>query len=162
MGMVAKQKKDFGGGPVFANVTDVGQVKLCVEMPHVNAADRKQYFENGGEGYFNPVLVFFELRTHTRPQGDYSQPGRPVLFSDLFDDHLWLLTRRDYKGVAVCYHETVLYELIGNSAHTNVVFAQVPRLLFNPHKSYLDTLGKRLEDYGLGSDVPNTIDNAGS
>ena len=41
----------------------------------------------------------------------------------------------------VCYHETVLHELIGNSATTNLVFIEVPRTLFHPHKSFFDSLG---------------------
>lgn len=146
-GVVKKEKGDMGGGPVFAKVSDGSTVKLCMEMPHANGQDAKNYFSDTGKStHFNPALVFFELRTHTHSE---KNAGKKVNFVQLFDERFWLLTKREYKGKPVCYHETVLYELIGNSATTNLVFVDVPRSLFKPHKSYIDCLEQNRESYGF-------------
>jgi hypothetical protein len=145
--VVSKKPNDVGGGPVFAKISDGSQVKLCIEMPHASAEDSKKFFsEKGTVTHFNPAIVFFETRTHTF---DKDSLGKKVNFVQLFDERFWLLSKREYKGVPVCYHETVLYELLGNSATTNLVFVEVPRSLFNPHKSYLDCLGQSRESYGF-------------
>ncbi|MES2614342.1 MAG: DUF4301 family protein [Bdellovibrionota bacterium] len=147
LGVVKKEKGDVGGGPVFAKVSDGNNIKLCMEMPHATPEDAKEFFSDTGKtAYFNPVLVFFELRTHTNSN---TNTGKKVNFVQLFDERFWLLSKREYKGIPVCYHETVLYELIGNSATTNLVFVEVPRSLFKPHKSYLDCLEQNRESYGF-------------
>lgn len=140
-GVVQKQSGDSGGGPVFVKTHDGKKVKICLEMPHANEHDRVKYFsENGCLLYFNPVLVFFETQTGL---------GVKPNFKEFFDDNFWLLSKRPYLNTEVFYHETVLYELIGNSEKTNLVFIEVPRTLFKPHKYFLDSIGKSRSAYGL-------------
>lgn len=149
-GVVRKEVGDVGGGPVFARLQDNTTVKICMEMPHASHEDSKEFFGTKGRAtHFNPVLVFFELRTHKRSFSDRARPGKLVNFSHLFDDRFWLLAHKEYQGKPVCYHETVLYELIGNSATTNVLFVEVPRTLFNPHKTIFESLGQDRRSYGF-------------
>ncbi|MEY4063978.1 MAG: hypothetical protein RIR26_186 [Pseudomonadota bacterium] len=149
-GVVRKEVGDVGGGPVFAQLPDGTHVKICLEMPHASKEDAQEYFGNKGRAtHFNPVLVFFELRTHQRSHSQNPRSGRIVQPGQLFDEHFWLLARKEFKGRKVCYHETVLYELIGNSARTNVLFVEVPRTLFKPHKTLLDSLGQDRRSYGF-------------
>jgi|GEM_PF-664728 len=149
-GVVRKEIGDVGGGPVFAQLPDGTHVKICLEMPHASKEDAQEYFGNKGRAtHFNPVLVFFELRTHQRSHTQNPRSGRIVQPGQLFDEHFWLLARKEFRGRKVCYHETVLYELIGNSARTNVLFVEVPRTLFKPHKTLLDSLGQDRRSYGF-------------
>jgi hypothetical protein len=149
-GVVRKEVGDVGGGPVFAQLPDGTHVKICLEMPHASKEDAQEYFGNKGRAtHFNPVLVFFELRTHQRSHTPNPRSGKIVQPSQLFDEHFWLLARKEFMGRKVCYHETVLYELIGNSARTNVLFVEVPRTLFRPHKTLLDSLGQDRRSYGF-------------
>lgn len=138
---LSKKKNDQGGGPVFAKMPNGKTTKICLEMTHAHENDQKQYFgANGKLLYFNPVLVFFEMQTESQQKTD---------FKILFDDNFWLLTKREHSNVPVCYHETALYELIGNSEKTNLVFVEVPRTLFKPHKYFLDSVGKSRKAYRL-------------
>lgn len=149
-GVVRKEVGDVGGGPVFAQLPDGTHVKICLEMPHASKEDAQEYFGNKGRAtHFNPVLVFFELRTHQYSHTPNPRSGRIVQPGQLFDEHFWLMAKKEFKGRKVCYHETVLYELIGNSAGTNVVFVEVPRTLFKPHKTLLDSLGQDRRSYGF-------------
>jgi hypothetical protein len=144
-GVVRKEVTDIGGGPVFARMPGGETVKICMEMPHASKDDREMYFgARGKASHFNPVLVFFELRTHTWADG-----GRMVDCESLFDDRFWLMATKEFAGEKVYYHETVLYELIGNSATANLLFAEVPRTLFNPHKTVFDSLGQDRRSYGF-------------
>lgn len=149
-GVVRKEVADIGGGPIFAELPDGTKIKLCIEMPHVDEKDTTEFFGPRGKAtHFNPVLAFFELKTNKRAFEKEPALGKKVNYSKLFDDRFWLLTKREYKGVPVCYHETVLHELIGNSATTNLVFIEVPRTLFRPHKSFFDSLGNDRRSYGF-------------
>ncbi len=149
-GVVRKEVGDVGGGPVFAKLPGGEMVKICLEMPHVNTEDSEEYFGPKGRAtHFNPVLVFFELRSHTFAAESDGKNGKLIDFRQLFDDRLWLLASKEFEGHPVCYHETVLYELIGNSATTNVIFVEVPRTLFNPHKTIFDSLGQDRKSYGF-------------
>ncbi|WGL59973.1 DUF4301 family protein [Pigmentibacter sp. JX0631] len=149
-GVVRKEVADIGGGPIFAELSDGTKIKLCIEMPHVDEKETMEYFGPRGKAtHFNPVLAFFELRTNKRSFEKEQVLGKKVNYSKLFDDRFWLLTKREYKGVPVCYHETVLHELIGNSATSNLVFIEVPRTLFRPHKSFFDSLGNDRRTYGF-------------
>lgn len=149
-GVVRKEVGDVGGGPVFAQLPDGTHVKICLEMPHASKEDAQEYFGNKGRAtHFNPVLVFFELRTHQFSHTQNPRSGKIIQPGQLFDEHFWLLAKKEFKGRKVCYHETVLYELIGNSARTNVVFVEVPRTLFKPHKTLLDSLGQDRRSYGF-------------
>ncbi|WP_186644697.1 DUF4301 family protein [Fluviispira vulneris] len=156
-GVVRKEVADVGGGPVFAALPDGTTIKLCLEMPHANEEDASEYFgPRGNATHFNPVLAFFELKTHTRAFENTPSVGKKVEFSKLFDERFWLLSKREYKGTPVCYHETVLHELIGNSATTNLVFIEVPRTLFRPHKSFFDSLGNDRRAYGFDETLATT------
>jgi len=149
-GVVRKETGDVGGGPVFVDMGDGTQVKICLEMPHASPSDSAEFFGPRGRAtHFNPVLVFFELRTHKRSFEGNQGPGRAVDFGQLFDDRFWLLSKKEHQGTAVCYHETVLYELIGNSATTNLLFVEVPRTLFVPHKTVFDSMGQDRRSYGF-------------
>lgn len=145
MGVVQKQRQDVGGGPVFAKLPQGEEVKICLEMPHASESDATKFFAEGGSvTHFNPVLVFLELKSSA-----LQSEGHRFNFSQLFDDRFWLLTKRQFQGTPVCYHETVLYELLGNSHSTNLCFAEVPRRLFVPHKSIFDCIGKDRSSYGF-------------
>ncbi|KAB8040607.1 DUF4301 family protein [Silvanigrella paludirubra] len=149
-GVVRKEVADIGGGPIFATLPDGTKIKLCIEMPHSSEEDSNEYFGSRGKStHFNPVLAFFELRTNKRSFEKENSIGKKVIYSKLFDERFWLLTKREYKGIPVCYHETVLHELIGNSATTNLIFIEVPRTLFRPHKSFFDSLGNDRRSYGF-------------
>jgi hypothetical protein len=149
-GVVRKEVADIGGGPIFAELPDGTKIKLCIEMPHTSEEDSNEYFGSRGKStHFNPVLAFFELRTNKRSFEKENSIGKKVFYSKLFDERFWLLTKREYKGIPVCYHETVLHELIGNSATTNLIFIEVPRTLFRPHKSFFDSLGNDRRSYGF-------------
>jgi hypothetical protein len=151
LGMVQKQSGDQGGGPVFARLPDEKIIKLCVEMTHISPVDLEKHWspQSPKITYFNPALAFFELRTHTFMKNKKERIGKKVKFSHLFEEDFWLLSKREYKGIPVCYHETALYELMGNSAKTNLIFIEVPRLLFFPHKLYLNSVGRKRRLYGF-------------
>lgn len=149
-GVVRKETGDVGGGPVFVKTPDGKRVKICLEMPHASPEDAAEYFgPRGKTTHFNPVLVFFEMKTHMRAFEPQTSQGRTVDFSRLFDDRFWLLSKKEFQGTPVCYHETVLYELIGNSATTNLLFVEVPRTLFVPHKGVFDSMGQDRRSYGF-------------
>lgn len=140
-GVVKKESGDVGGGPVFAKLLNGSKIKLCMEMPHADSSQLEEYFGSQGKvTHFNPVLTFFELRM---------DQTKKFNFTNLFDDKFWLLSKREYKGKPVFYHESILYELIGNSETTNLVFIEVPRSLFHPHKSLSDSLGHDRKHYGF-------------
>lgn len=156
-GVVRKEVLDIGGGPIFAELPDGTKIKLCIEMPHTNEKDAIEYFGPRGKAtHFNPVLAFFELRTNKKSFENENSVGKKVNYSKLFDERFWLLSKREYKGKPVCYHETVLHELIGNSATTNLIFIEVPRSLFKPHKSYFDSLGNDRRSYGFDETLATT------
>lgn len=153
-GVVKKLQNDVGGGPVMARMPGGEVVKLCMEMPHASESDSKAFFASGGKStHFNPVLVFVEMRTHNSAFFGQNAAGKAVSFGQLFDERFWLLIKREFQGRPVCYHETVLYELLGNSARTNLVFVEVPRSLFTPHKAIFDSLGKSRKSYGFGESL---------
>lgn len=152
-GVVRKETDDVGGGPVFSQLPTGETVKLCMEMPHASEVDKQIYFGSRGKAtHFNPVLVFFELQTHKKSNPNQERnrsKGRPIDFESLYDDRFWIMASKDYQGQKVCYHETVLYELIGNSATANLLFVEVPRTLFNPHKAITDGLGQDRRSHGF-------------
>lgn len=137
-GLVPNSGEDVGGIPVFVEL-DGQRVKICLEMPHATAEDQATYFRDPKRAtHFNPVFVMHELR-----------PQIPA--SRRTDPRFWMLTRKPYRGREVYYHETVLYEALGNSLTNNVVFVEIPRFLFHPHKVFTDTRGKSADDYGFDS-----------
>ncbi len=122
MGQVPNSGKDVGGTPVIAD-TPLGKLKLCLEVPHASSEDKKNYLENPAKAtHFNPVFVLFEI---PKKVGKHFTDEHPF----------WLIAEKNYRGENVYYHESLLYEVVGNSLFCNLIFCEIPRVLFNPHKS---------------------------
>ncbi len=125
VGQVPNSGKDVGGTPVSI-ATREGLVSLCLELPHASPSDRQRYLEDPKLAtHFNPVFVAAEI-------------PRQAHAYDLAHCPFWILAQKNFHGDAVVYHETVLYEVLGNSITANVIFPEIPRLLFYPHKSLQD------------------------
>jgi hypothetical protein len=135
-GLVPNSGEDVGGIPVYVDL-DGRRVLICLEMPHAVPADQATYFRDPRRAtHFNPVFVIHELR-----------PEVPA--ADRTDPRFWMLTKKPHAGREVYYHETVLYEAVGNSLTNNVIFVEIPRFLFNPHKVYTDCRGRTAASYGF-------------
>lgn len=129
LGQVPNSGKDVGGTPVFAR-PDNGDVTICLELPHVSDRDRKHFLEDPARAtHFNPVFVAAEL----------PEDGRAY---QLDDCPFWILAEKSLHGTSVVYHEIVLYEILGNSFTANVLFPEIPRCLFHPHKALTDGVKK--------------------
>ena len=125
LGQVPNLGKDIGGTPVFAE-TAAGRQKICLELPHFSPEDRERFLLDAHKAtHFNPVFVAAEL---VKDSGYYENVDSPF----------WIIAEKTFQGRTVYYHETVLYELLGNSLFTNCLFATLPRLVFRPHKTLLD------------------------
>lgn len=134
LGQVPNTRNDVGGTPVFVELDDK-IVKICLEVPHASPSDKEAFLQNPQKAtHFNPVFAAAEIRP--LPAACY-EPEFPF----------WILTERQYEGRKVYYHESVLYELLGNSLHANVIFVEVPRIIFNPHKSVIDTEHRKIGDW---------------
>ena len=115
LGQVRNTGADKGGVPVFVRWQQQ-RVKICLETPHMSAADAQAHCAT----HFNPVYVACEL-------------------TDGYDClPFWLLAQKTYQGADVVYHESLLYEALSNSMHCNSVYVEVPRAVFNPHKLITD------------------------
>ena len=122
MGQVPNTQKNVGGTPVFVRYKN-SRVKVCLEAAHSSKEDLEVFFKDPSKAtHFNPVYVASELNFVADHYEHY-------------DDNFWILAKKSYKAKTVYYHESVLYELLGNSIMANVVFVEIPRFLFNPHKS---------------------------
>jgi hypothetical protein len=125
LGQVPNSGKDVGGIAVFAHTKD-GEVSICLELPHASAVDKKRFLEDPKKAtHFNPVFVAAEI------------PENPRAY-DLEQCPFWILAEKTMLGEPVVYHEIVLYEVIGNSLTANVLFPEISRKLFYPHKTLLD------------------------
>lgn len=133
LGQVPNTGTDVGGSPVI--VETMGQkIALCIEVPHATSEDKKTFLENSQKAtHFNPVFVAAELKDSPPTQ----------------DHPFWVLAQKTWKGKKVFYFEDILYECLGNSRFANPVFVEVPRLLFNPHKSLEDVNYESLSDWGI-------------
>jgi hypothetical protein len=134
LGQVPNTGKDVGGTPCFV-ATRQGTVKVSIEVPHASDADRRDFLANPARAtHFNPVFAAVEIPKdasyYTRSNQDF-----------------WLLSEKTYRGEAVVYYETVLYELLGNSFLANTVFVEVPRDVFHPHKVLSDAAGRSVKDW---------------
>jgi hypothetical protein len=135
-GLVPNSGEDVGGIPAFIEL-DGRRVKICLEMPHATPEDQATYFRDPRHStHFNPVFAIHELCPHI------PAPERT-------DPRFWMLTKKPYAGREVYYHETVLYEAIGNSLTNNVTFVEIPRFLFHPHKVFTDCRGRDAASYGF-------------
>ena len=133
LGQVPNNGLDVGGTPAFVELGGVRQ-KLCVEVPHVSKGDFEKYMKDPKKAtHFNPVFVAAEMAG--------AQEAYPL------DVPLWLLAKKQFRGESVYYYETVLYELLGNNSLANAVFVEVPRAVFNPHKSLKDAKIKSLKEW---------------
>ncbi len=136
LGVVPNNGRDVGGIPAVIELGGA-RVKICLEMPHASARDQKEIFRNPRRAtHFNPAFVLHEL-----------VPDRPA--RERTDPRFWMLTRKPYAGRDVYYHETVLYEAIGNSLTNNLLFVEISRRLFRPHKVFTDCRGRSLGSYGF-------------
>ena len=134
LGQVPNTGKDVGGTPCFVDFSGK-KVKICVEVPHASEVDKKQFFTNPEKAtHFNPVFAAAEITTDP---GYYQQQN----------NDFWLMAEKLYRGLPVIYYETVLYELIGNSALANAIFVEVPRSVFNPHKAMTDAAEASIKDW---------------
>jgi len=134
MGQVPNTGSDVGGSCVFTNVGGLSQ-KLCLELPHASPEDKKIYLEDSSKStHFNPVFVLAELPSER-------------FMNDVEKNPFWLISKKKWEGRDVFYQESILYELLGSSQYTNVIFTEIPRMLFNPHKTISDANGKSLEDW---------------
>ena len=136
MGMVPNTGKDVGGSPVVLETTD-GPITTCIEVPHVSVEQQESILKNPNKAtHFNPVFVASELPANDQV---YRQE----------EEQFWILAKKAWQGQPVVYYETLLYELLGNSAIANTFYVEVPRCVFNPHKTADDTIGKKLADWGF-------------
>ena len=127
VGQVPNSGKDVGASPVLCEDDKGRQFVIALEPPHASMEDRKNILENPKAAtHFNPAFVAAEIITDA---SIYKNPA--------YD--LWIKAEKQFKGVDVMYHETVLYELLGNSIMANACFPAIKRALFNPHKSIKDT-----------------------
>ena len=134
LGQVPNTNNDIGGTPCFVT-TDYGPVKVCLEVPHASEGDKRNFLADPVHAtHFNPVFVAAEIPTD---ENYYSQANRDF----------WLLSEKSYRGAPVVYYETVLYELLGNSFLANVIFVEVPREVFHPHKVLADAAGRSIMDW---------------
>lgn len=134
MGQVPNTARDVGGTAVFARVNGRLQ-KLCLEVPHASAQDRKTFLEDPAKAtHFNPVFVAVE----TPSDADIAR----------WQNHpFWLVAKKSWRGRDVWYQESILYEMLGSSAFANVVFVEIPRILFNPHKALPDAKQRFLKHW---------------
>ena len=137
MGQVPNTSHDVGGTCVFTEVNGKRQ-KLCLEVPHASPDDKKNFLEDSRKStHFNPVFVVAEI------------PSTKSI--EQWDDHpYWLVSRKSWRGRDVYYQESILYEMLGSSDYCNVVFVEIPRLLFNPHKSLKDASNKKRAAWIVG------------
>lgn len=134
LGQVPNIHHDVGGSPVFLK-TSKGHNKLCIEVPHVTEKDKESFLMNPQKAtHFNPVFVAAEIF-------DNIESSYPT------DHDYWLLADKTWQGLDVVYYESILYERLGNSNSANVIFLEIPRILFNPHKRLSDTKDKTLQDW---------------
>ncbi len=134
MGQVPNTAMDVGGTAVFAKIGDKTH-KLCLEVPHASSSDKEKFLADPAKAtHFNPVFVAMEL------------PSKETL--TLWENHpFWIIAKKKFRGTNVFYQESVLYEMIGCSAYTNLVFVESPRLLFNPHKGLHDAQRRYLKSW---------------
>lgn len=136
MGQVPNTGKDVGGSCVLADVDGVRQ-KLCLELPHASPSDRSRFLSDPKLAtHFNPVFVAAEI-----PSEDS--------YSRLKNNPFWLVTKKRWENRDVYYQESILYELLGSSQFVNVLFVDVPRSIFNPHKALADAQSKSIKDWVL-------------
>ncbi len=142
MGMVENIGKDVGGGPFF--IEEKGKrVKVCVEGPHLSPEDIEKLTElagtEKGATHFNPVYVLREVKRDGKPL--------PIVMNPEY----FIVTERLTGHTSTLHHETVLWEMVGNSGDSNLVFFEMtrgPEGIFNPSKLFTDAMGRDAEELG--------------
>jgi hypothetical protein len=136
LGQVPNIHRDVGGSPCFVKLGSGDLIyKICLEQPHASEDDRRVFLNDFDRAtHFNPVFAFAEI--------DF-EPNH----YEKAEQSAWILSKKNYRGETVYYHESVLYELLGNSLLANVCFVEIPRLLFNPHKTFTDSVGRSIADW---------------
>jgi hypothetical protein len=138
LGQVPNTAKDIGGTPCFVAAPgsdEASPIKVSIEVPHVSEADKNAFLANPAKAtHFNPVFVAAEM---IDDPDYYAASNR----------QFWLLAEKTYRGQPVVYFETVLYELLGNGELANTLFVEVPRLVFNPHKTLKDAVNRSVRDW---------------
>jgi hypothetical protein len=110
-------------------------MKICLEVPHASQDDKRKFLEDPKmASHFNPVFIASEARSDISCYEDENSP-------------FWLLAQKHWKSKQVLYHETLLSEILGNSYLANCVFLEIPRILFNPHKTLDDTIGRTSDSW---------------
>lgn len=134
LGMVPNSGKDVGGTPVFARSSG-NDLHLCLEVCHASPEDYAAFLSNPAKAtHFNPVFVAAEI------------PVSPAIYGSM-EHPFWTIAEKQYRGESVFYHETLLYEVIGNGMLSNCIFVEIPRSLFNPHKTVQDALGRSIDQW---------------
>ena len=125
--------KDRGGTPVIIDRPQ-GTQTICLEIPHMTTEDQELFLNPQIATHFNPVFAAIELV--------------PQLTNYKLDDNpYWIFAEKRWQGHVVYYHESLLYEILGNSEMSNLMFLELPRSIFNPHKTLDDTKGRSLEHW---------------
>jgi|GEM_PF-842525 len=168
LGQVPNSGKDVGGTPVFlshsqpstapkANSGACGNAessvlarprKICIELPHASEQDVQVFLRDPMRAtHFNPVFIAAEIPAdpswydggfdRINLTGKHGESGHPF----------WLVAKKTWRGETVYYHESLLSEILGNSTLTNFIFVEIPRSLFNPHKSLADSVGRHDSDW---------------
>ena len=133
LGQVPNSGKDVGGAPCFIEYQG-HRVKVCLEVPHASVEDKKTFLEDANKAnFFNPVFIAAELTKNNKAYEN--------------DHPFWLIAAKSFQAQSVYYHEELLSEILGNSMTCNTIFTSLPRAVFNPHKTILDSQGKRLSDW---------------
>ncbi|SMF14161.1 DUF4301 family protein [Pseudobacteriovorax antillogorgiicola] len=134
LGQVPNLGHDVGGTPLFAEI-EGGTATICLEVPHASPDDKANFLGNPKKAtHFNPVFVAAEL---------VDDPS--IYLSDTTP--FWVMAKKNFMMESVVYHETVLYELLGNSIMANAIFPAIPRDLFNPHKTAADTCNHSIDEW---------------
>lgn len=137
LGQVPNLGKDIGGSPVIVDTED-GETAICVEQSHLSTEDKNKMLDINFATHFNPVFAIVELQDSI---DNYKIEENPH----------WAFVEKQWQGQQTFYHESLLYEMIGNSALTNLIFVELPRFMFNPHKNLEDNCR-----YPLKKWVPET------
>ena len=144
LGQVPNTQRDVGGTPCFITMPDTDsdtrrggpkRGKVCLEVPHATPDDKLAKLAN------------HELATHFNPGFCAVEITSDPQYYSKRNHHFWLMAEKTYRGQAVVYYETVLYELIGHSDFANTVFVEVPRQVFHPHKTLRDALDRTLASW---------------
>ena len=144
LGQVPNILHDVGGTPCFiampsTNATehpsDSRRGKVCLEVVHASPDDQRTKLANHEKAtHFNPGFCAVEI---TADPHYYSKRNH----------HFWLMAEKVYRGQQVVYYETALYELVGHSDFANTAFVEVPRRVFNPHKTLRDALNRTMASW---------------